>query len=280
MKTLFVMIAIGTLLSAVILANPTASFGAPAMKAHQVSGVVIGKQIRASSGVVLGKVENIVLTDGGCVRYVVLSGQFPNARGRLYPIPWDVIARVDREALFVDLDPAVLVQAPSFTAGRWPDFAQAQWDTRVSEFFRSHVHAGVPAGAGAKEQQNLDQQRKLQQQQAPQREMKEKPPVSQQEKMKSHGDMERQRKALEMKKQGPSEQRQMEMMKMRQPGATGEQHGTSTEKSMQKPSGKMMEHAQPGATGQEHKQPGTTGQGNVTPTQPGQGAPHQEREIK
>ncbi len=270
MTTLFVMISISMLMSALILTHPTASFGAPAMKGGPASGVVIGKQIRASSGAVLGKVENIVLTDNGCVRYVILSGSFPRAYGRLYPIPWDVIARVESEALFVDLDPAVLVQAPSFTAGRYPDFAQAQWDTRVSEFFRSHVRANAPAGAGAKEQQNLEQQRKLQQQQAPQKQMKEKPPVSQQERMKSQSDMERQRKSMEMKKQDESRQRQMEM-RMHQPGSTGEQKSHE---------GTMMQQRQQGTMGQEHRQPGTMGQGHAPTTQPGQGIQKQEHEVK
>lgn len=280
MKTIIALIGIGMLLSAVILANPTESLaqrsGSPAVRGAHMSGAVIGKEIRATSGAVLGKVENIVLTDQGCVRYVVLSGQFPRARGKLFPIPWDQIA-MDRDVFLVDVDPAVLIEAPSFTAGRWPDFAEAQWDTRVSQFYRSHVRANAPAGAGAKEQQNLDQQRKLQQ--APQKQMKEKSPTSQQERMKSHSDVERQDKSMEMKKEGPSSQKQMEM-RMHQPGATGEQHGVTGERTQQRSPEKMMEHTQPGTTGQQHMQPGTTGQQHTPSTQPGQGGPHQEREIK
>ena len=148
MKTLIVIIGIAMLISTVILsAIPSVSIAASA----QVSGVIIGKSVRAENGVVLGKVVNIVLTDNGCVRYVILSGQFHNARGRLYPLPWRVIARTEREAIFVNVDPKVLVEAPNFREGRWPDFAQAQWNTRVTEFFRSHVHANTPAGAGDKE---------------------------------------------------------------------------------------------------------------------------------
>ena len=285
MERVIALIGIGMLLSAAILASPTESLaqrtGAPAMRAHQASGVLIGKPIRTEKGVVLGKVENIVLTDQGCARYVILSGSFPRAHGRLYPIPWDMIARVDREAFFVDIDPAVLVEAPSFTAGRWPDFAQAQWDTRVSEFFRSHNRANAPAGTGAKEEQNLQRQRSLQQQQVtPGKQGTEKPPVSREERMKSGTQMERERKALEMKKQGQSGQRQMEMMRQHEPGKSGEQHGVTGERTLQRTPEKTMEHVQPGTMGQQHMQPGTMGQQHTPSAQPGQGVPKQEHEIK
>jgi hypothetical protein len=271
MKTLFVMVSIGMLVSALILANPTGSFGAPAMKAHQVSGVVIGKQIRATSGAVLGKVENIVLTDQGCARYVILSGSFPRGYGRLYPIPWDVIARVEREALFVDVDPAVLVEAPSFTAGRWPDFAQAQWDTRVSEFFRGHVRANTPAGAGAKERLKTGEERKSMEKQSTEKQ------TPREEKMKAGRAMRHEQKSREgpgvqeMKKQVLPGQKQMEM-KMRQPGSTGEQHGINTQRSPERPHEGMMQ--------QQHTLPGTMGHQQTPSSQSGPGIQKQEHEIK
>ncbi len=284
MKTIIAMIGIGMLLSAAILAYPTESLaqraGAPAVRAGHVSGALIGKSIRTEKGVVLGKVENIVLTDNGCARYVILSGSFPRAYGRLYPIPWDMIARVEQDAFFVDIDPAVLVEAPSFRSNRLVEITQPQFEARVSEFFRSRVHANVPAGAGAKEEQSLQRQRNLQQQKVtPEKQGTEKPPVSREERMKSGTQMERERKALEMKKQGTSGQKQMEM-RQHQPGTSGEQHGATSERTLQRSPEKMMEHAQPGATGQQHMQPGTMGQQHTPTGQQGQGVQKQEHEVK
>lgn len=128
--------------------NPTQSsakrLGAEAgvtSSAH-VSGVVIGKPVRSERGVVLGTVQNIVLTDNGCAKYVILSGQFSGARSRLFPIPWTVIARTGPDAIFVDLDPAILVEAPSFEVNRWPDFAQ--WDTRIHSFYQKKAEVTAP----------------------------------------------------------------------------------------------------------------------------------------
>jgi hypothetical protein len=107
-----------------------------------VSGVVIGKPVRSERGVVLGTVQNIVLTDNGCAKYVILSGQFSGARSRLFPIPWTVIARTGPDAIFVDLDSAVLADAPSFEVNSWPDFAQ--WDTRIHSFYQKKAEVTVP----------------------------------------------------------------------------------------------------------------------------------------
>jgi hypothetical protein len=273
MKTIIALIGIAMMLSAVILANPTESLaqrsGSPAMRGAHMSGVVIGKEIRATSGAVLGKVENIVLTDQGCVRYVVLSGQFPRARGRLFPIPWDQIA-MDRDVFLVDVDPVVLLEAPSFTAGRWPDFAQAQWNTRVSEFFRSHVRANAPAGAGAKERLKTREEHKSMEKQSTEKQ------TPREEKMKAGREMRHEQKSREgpgvqeMKKQVLPGQKQMEMK--RQPGATGEQHGINTQRTPERPHEGMMQ--------QQHTLPGTMGHQQTPSVQPGQGGQHQEREIK
>lgn len=149
MKKLTLVIAITMVFSiAFWTLNPTQSsakrLGAEAgvtSSAH-VSGVVIGKPVRSERGVVLGTVQNIVLTDNGCAKYVILSGQFSGARSRLFPIPWTVIARTGPDAIFVDLDPAILVEAPSFEVNRWPDFAQ--WDTRIHSFYQKKAEVTAP----------------------------------------------------------------------------------------------------------------------------------------
>ncbi len=113
-----------------------------------VSGVVIGKPIHNQQDVLLGTVENIVLNDSGCAQYVILSGKFHGARSRLYPIPWTLIARTGPDVIFVDLDPAYLVEAPSFEAGRWPDFSQPQWQTEVRTFYEKRAERATLGETG------------------------------------------------------------------------------------------------------------------------------------
>ncbi len=252
MKTITAIVGIAMLFSSVILVNPTESLAQsmPAMKGHQMSGVLIGKPIRASSGAVLGKVENIVLTDNGCARYVILSGQFAKARGRFFPIPWDQIARVDREALFVDIDPTILVEAPSFQAGRWPDFSQTEWENRVSEFYRTRAHA---AAAGQKKEEMKTQH------QTPQKQTTEKA-ISPKEKLKSQNEMRHEQRFGETP--AGAGQKEMDMKaRQRMESEHGMKQGT-TERTMQKPAEKphqmMMEQGRSGMMGHETGKQGTT----------------------
>jgi hypothetical protein len=115
------------------------------VSAH-ASGAVIGKSIRSESGVVLGTVENVILNDSGCAQYVILYGEFEGAHSRLYPIPFTVISRTSHDAFFVNLEPAVLVRAPSFERGSLPDFAQ--WDSKVHSFYRTQAETTVPGKHG------------------------------------------------------------------------------------------------------------------------------------
>jgi sporulation protein YlmC with PRC-barrel domain len=129
------------------LAQRSSAKAGIAASAH-VSGVVIGKQVRNERGIVLGSVENVVLNDNGCAQYVILSGKFRGARSRLYPIPWTVIARTGPDGIFADLDPAYLVEAPSFETGRWPDFSQPQWETKVRTFYEKRPERAGPGELG------------------------------------------------------------------------------------------------------------------------------------
>jgi hypothetical protein len=106
-----------------------------------VSGIVIGKPVHGERNVVLGTVENIVLNDSGCAKYLIISGKFSGARSRLYPIPWTFIARSAPDAIYVRVDEQVLVKAPSFEINRWPDFSQSEWENRIQTFYRAGAHA-------------------------------------------------------------------------------------------------------------------------------------------
>ena len=58
------------------------------VSAKQAGGsIVIGKTVRNAQGVVLGKVENIVLSEQGCAEYLILSGKFSGRAGDTIPFP-------------------------------------------------------------------------------------------------------------------------------------------------------------------------------------------------
>jgi hypothetical protein len=113
------------------------------MKGEQ-GAPIVGKVIKDQKGEVLGKVENVVLTDEGCVQYVILSGQFSGAKSRLYPLPWNVFnMRGETDYFVADVTPDILIEAPSFYASSYPDFRAAGWNQNVYNFYRTRVHVNV-----------------------------------------------------------------------------------------------------------------------------------------
>jgi hypothetical protein len=152
MKTPILIVTIVIMLTGILTIDPIPS-GAEQFRAGSpgMAGVMIGKQVRNEQGAVLGVVENIVLNDTGCAQFVVISGKFHGARARLYPIPWTIIARTAPDAIFVNVDPAFLAQAPSFEQRRWVDFSQPKFQTEVRTFFEKRAHGFTP-GQAAKPQ--------------------------------------------------------------------------------------------------------------------------------
>ncbi|MGB6065665.1 MAG: PRC-barrel domain-containing protein [Desulfomonilaceae bacterium] len=236
--------------------------GQTSMRASErVAGVVIGKPVRNQRGVVLGTVENIVLNNSGCAQYVIISGRFRGARGRLYPVPWNVITRTAPEAIFVDFGPDFLVKAPYFEANRWPDLLGSQWGTRIHSFFAKASEEKTKSETGGKSTGR-----------------KWKTPaahgkVSPQENLKHGTNFEKGRKLTpsEMSNQGVSKHKEMNIKSNKGvEGNKGTLKPGSSEMMMQRGrqgmEHKMMEHSQPGMQQKmmEHKN-----LGKQTPNQPG-----------
>ncbi len=99
-------------------------------------GLVIGKTIRDENGKTVGKIENIVLDNSGCIKFALLSGGFKGAqRGKYYPVPWNMVRVNDPEHFVVTIDREVFVDAPSFAVTK--NFAfTPEWDNRVIVYYR------------------------------------------------------------------------------------------------------------------------------------------------
>lgn len=109
------------------------------VKAAAHASGVVGRPVHSERGVVLGTVENVVLNDSGCAQFMVISGRFPGARSMWYPIPWNVISRSTPEAIFVNIEPDVLVRAPSFSRNKFPDLLHSDVNTSVNTFFQTRA---------------------------------------------------------------------------------------------------------------------------------------------
>ena len=127
------------------------------VKAAAHASGVVGRPVHSERGVVLGTVENVVLNDSGCAQFVVISGRFPGARSMWYPIPWNVISRSTPEAIFVNIEPDVLVRAPSFSRNKLPDLLHSDFNTRVNTFFQTSAKEGKGKTEGRVKEKGRDQ---------------------------------------------------------------------------------------------------------------------------
>ncbi|HTY22151.1 MAG TPA: PRC-barrel domain-containing protein [Desulfomonilaceae bacterium] len=224
------------------------------------SGALIGRPVRSERGVVLGTVENIVLNDNGCAQFVVISGRFPGARSMWYPIPWNVIARSTPEAIFVNIEPDVLVRAPSFSRNRFPDLLHSDFNARVNTFFQTTAKEEKGRAERSVKERGRDWESRATQ-----------GVVSPTENVKDKARMERERKFTpsEMKGEGISKQKEMDIKSRghmeREKGAA--RSGKSEMMMERGPS--HMERGSSENAGQRQLQ--NSGPGHaVTPAQPGQ----------
>ncbi len=146
MKKLTLLLLVSVILGAFLTVEAIAQRSR--VSAKQAGGsIVIGKTVRNAQGVVLGKVENIVLSEQGCAEYVILSGKFSGARGRYYPVPWTVVQMTDDpEFLMMDVDIAILRGAPVITDVRRIDVSQ--WRTKAHDYFEQHKAGAQPGTTG------------------------------------------------------------------------------------------------------------------------------------
>jgi hypothetical protein len=147
MKKLTLLLLVSVILAAFLAVEANAQ--SSPVSAKQAGGsVVIGKTVRNAQGAVLGKVENIVLSEQGCAEYLILSGKFSGARGRYYPVPWSVVrVTEDPEFLMMDVDVAILREAPVIKDVRRMDVRQ--WGPGVHNYYVEQHKVGTQPGKKA-----------------------------------------------------------------------------------------------------------------------------------
>lgn len=158
--------------------------------------IVVGKMVKNSQGVTLGKVQNVVLSDRGCVEYIVLSGDFSEARGRYYPVPWSIVRRSSGDILVTDIDVTVLKDAPVIETLN--DATLSQWRPKVHNFYVEHKMSVSPERTGDPSAREMTWQREQAQEKRTREMDREKKDLGSRQQM----SVERQDKALERKDLG------------------------------------------------------------------------------
>jgi sporulation protein YlmC with PRC-barrel domain len=110
---------------------------------------VSGLAVYNSSNERLGKIEDLVIdTKAGTIRYAVLSfGGLLGIGDKYFAIPWQSVSFVPKgqtsagtmkEAYcVVDVDKDSLKSAPGFDKDHWPDVADANWQQKIDEYYRT-----------------------------------------------------------------------------------------------------------------------------------------------
>ncbi len=106
-----------------------------ARQAVNYPGDVRGWDIYNDRGARLGRVDRVIMS-GNHPDYVLFSGDFDGGSGRMYPVPWNRVNRVDRDRLYMNMDANSFRNAPSYQADRLPDFNKARWDNDVRNYYR------------------------------------------------------------------------------------------------------------------------------------------------
>lgn len=92
---------------------------------------VVGGTVRLSAGTSIGKIEDIVISDQGCIDYVIVS-----YHDHFVPIPWSVATvRYDDRVIEVDIAQDRFDEIPTFTRDEFHVLADVEFTKKVNKSF-------------------------------------------------------------------------------------------------------------------------------------------------
>jgi sporulation protein YlmC with PRC-barrel domain len=102
------------------------------------SSTLNGENVRNASGEDLGEIKDLMIdTASGTIQYAVLSfGGWLGMGDKLFAVPWNAM-RLDTQnhCLVLDVSKERLKDAPGFDRDNWPDFADATFTNRISNYY-------------------------------------------------------------------------------------------------------------------------------------------------
>jgi sporulation protein YlmC with PRC-barrel domain len=133
---------------------------------------MLGMNVYNDQNQKLGDIDDMVLTGGqNRISYAVLSrGGVLGMGDKLFAIPWTSLQQrsLEKDRLFLNIDPDRLAKAPYFDKKNWPDSADTSYWGQVETFYRSDealpARAQVPAenmAAGAPANMNTPMEKGL-----------------------------------------------------------------------------------------------------------------------
>jgi len=99
---------------------------------------IIGSRVMNLEGQHIGTIANLVIDiDTGRILYAAIDfGGFLGFRDKLFAVPWQSLAAVPAEGLFIlDQSKETLKKAPGFDRNNWPDIGDTQWNAGIYRFY-------------------------------------------------------------------------------------------------------------------------------------------------
>jgi PRC-barrel domain len=92
--------------------------------------VLTGATVVVQDGATIGKVEDFVITDGGCIEYVVVAYD-----SKYVFVPWTVMTWTQDRTVRVNVTREKFVAVPTFTRDRWPSLTETRYVEQVRTAF-------------------------------------------------------------------------------------------------------------------------------------------------
>jgi hypothetical protein len=93
--------------------------------------VIVGANVTLERGGDVGKVEDVILNDNGCVEFVVIRSE-----DDYIAVPWSVATvNFDERVVRLDITRERFRDIPTFSRDRWPDFARGEFHDKLRKVF-------------------------------------------------------------------------------------------------------------------------------------------------
>ena len=115
-----------------------AETGTTPLEGWQRSSQIAGMTVTNPQGEKLGKIDDLLIDQGGAVKYAILShGGLLGIGDKLIPIPWRAL-KLDKEkgTLVVNADKAAMEKAPSFDPKEWPKVIDPESLKKVELYYK------------------------------------------------------------------------------------------------------------------------------------------------
>lgn len=102
------------------------------------ASTISGDKVRNRKNEDLGKIEDIMLDVGDSrIAYAVLSfGGFMGMGDKYFAIPWESLELdTANKCMILNVDKAVLENAPGFDKDNWPNFADRTWGASIYKHY-------------------------------------------------------------------------------------------------------------------------------------------------